>query len=828
MFGSELQQKLSGLRLRLKGYFLIHGLSKLVIGLVAVPFVIGLLDLYFHLPVLIRGLGIIGYISYLLYLLVNFLLYPLRKKISDEDLALCVERTYPELQDRLISSIQLTKRLSQDPDFPDSRQMIEKLVEQTNQQIQPLRFQKAIQGQSVLKFATLALLLFTSLVGATISYAYKRQTMFDVMVRRLLLSTKQYPQKTHIAFVRQKIAVPVGGTLELNIVGNMFPNAQLMSLTEENNYLKENHQHVQLLSTMKQTPSGVLYRQENIQNSFYLRVDDGLNVNPTLFFIFAFNPSTEQTQSQEVPLVKETIEPFNPQLFCANGENLVFEFRALGDIPSTTEIVYEFKGAGKQREVLAETGTGAYQYTKFRSVQEPFSFYVQGGDDYDNGPVYTVEPRLAPKVDALEITYHYPEYTGQKSVTKSGGKIIAPVGTWASLELVSNLELAFAEMSFGKTQRKISMTLVSTKASARFQITDDEDYFITLVGKKDQLSNTKPIKYSIQAKKDSKPLVKNIEPLGDMDCSKDASIPLKFYATDDFGLYEFLLRYKINDEKVMQTFSFGDAFFANPEFTQKIALGQEKIYATSTFEVSKLQITDPTSNQTRAIQEEDRIQFWAEAVDNRLLTDEEGKPIARPQSGDSPRILLRIVSKTEIERTLVELLLKTKKELTLVQKNQLTQIQETQKLLTHIQNKLPFEYSEEQKQEDILIHQKKITRDSKEALRDFETVLTSIIINHLNGLDETRIKEMQTHLLEAMDFSKQATEQITISRKQGESGRESSWSQSLQIEQSVASKLEVLLQMMGKWEDFNEVVQATREILEQQKKIREFTREKAK
>lgn len=50
-------------------------------------------------------------------------------------------------------------------------------------------------------------------------------------------------------------------------------------------------------------------------------------------------------------------------------------------------------------------------------------------------------------------------------------------------------------------------------------------------------------------------------------------------------------------------------------------------------------------------------------------------------------------------------------------------------------------------------------------------------------------------------------------------------SKSLQLE--ALKTLDTLLDMMGKWEDFNEVVQDAREILEKQKQIREATKEKA-
>ncbi|MEK7483882.1 MAG: hypothetical protein AABZ60_06085, partial [Planctomycetota bacterium] len=552
---------------------------------------------------------------------------------------------------------------------------------------------------------------------------------------------------------------------------------------------------------------------------------DSLNINPTLY-AFQVIPEALPTMASatETPI---RISPFVREIICANGENLEFKFRALYKIPPTAEIVYQFSGGSRHREVLGETDPGAYEYTRFRSIQEPFTFYVQGGDDFDGDPVYQVEPRLSPKIDQMQVTYHYPEYTEQKTVTQNGGKMVAPEGTWVHLEMTANLELKWAQISLTKANTSWVIDNSGVIATTQFQINQDDTYTLNLMGKKDLLTNTKPIKYSIQAKKDNKPQVKNILPSGDMECSKDASIPLQFFASDDFKISQLLMRYKIQDEKSLQTVLFTDKeYFANEEKTLAGALNQEKVYVAKIFEVKELIYTNPEDSKARPIEEGDKVQFWAEAIDNRLLKDKEGNVVAKPQSETSPRLQLTIVSKNELERLLNDLLLATKGEIEEIKKLQDGQIQETETLLNIVKENKPFDYSESQKQENLLLHQKKVTRDARESLRNFEKVLNSIAINHLTGMDEKRIQQMQSKLLEAIEDSKQAQEQLTQTRKQGEATRKSTFESSVKLEQSVLEKLKVLLKMMSDWEDFNEVVRETQEILETQIKVRDLTKEK--
>jgi hypothetical protein len=819
----ELQGKFSQIRFRLKTYFFLQGVSKLLLALTVFPFCLGLIDLNLHLPWEFR-LGLASlYLLYLFSLFFTVFVYPLKKTIEDEDLARCIEKKFPELQDRLISSIQLKKRLEKDQEYPDSKLMVEQLLRETFERIKEIRFQQAFTIKPVLKFSAISLLILMSLASATFAYASYRQEIFKVMVQRLLLSPEEYPQKTHLALIRETYGIPLGGNLEVFLEEESL-SAKLVVRTLVNDRL-------QMKESLSFHPEKKSHRFENIQESFFLHFEQQ-NLDTTLYHIKILSDfQSKKTSENENELLQIKLKPFQHTLFAPHGENLDLEFRTLGDIPNNAEIYfkYDLENSRWQSEILTEVGPGAYKYNKFRNIQDPFSFYLRGGDDFDGKPLYRVETKMAPKVDKIQITYQYPEYTQQKSVTKNGGKIIAPVGSWADLECTSNIPLqkAFLKFKKGNMLQDLELSAQGMLAKTQFFIHQEDSYSIHLLAQ-NGLSETKLIEYSIEAKEDQKPVVTSITPIADMECSLDASVPMKFLAKDDFGISAYMIRYKTGEEKTLKTLAFQEDYFSDAEYKHPALLGEKQLYARKTFEVSQVTYDSPKENLSRAIKEDDVLQFWAEVSDNRILTETKTQRVlAREQSNTSTRLQLNIVSKNTLERGLVELLLKTKKELMLIRMNQFAQSQETLDLIEFLKKNRLFESTELQKHDEILIHQKKVTRDCREALRDFDTVLESISINHLKGIDEYRIRQMQDLLLKSIDISQNATTQLQKTKKDGEVGRAENLETSKSLQLEALKTLDTLLDMMGKWEDFNEVVQDAREILEKQKQIREATKEKA-
>lgn len=86
---------------------------------------------------------------YLAYLFARRLVWPLSIPISDDDLALLVERTHPVFRDRLVSALQLSRTRGAAPDF-NSPELIDALVQETSKDHDAIRFDQVLTGRHVL------------------------------------------------------------------------------------------------------------------------------------------------------------------------------------------------------------------------------------------------------------------------------------------------------------------------------------------------------------------------------------------------------------------------------------------------------------------------------------------------------------------------------------------------------------------------------------------------------------------------------------------------------------------------------------------------------
>ena len=112
---SALTARLSRIRSSIRGLFAVDGISRLILTFSALVCLTFSLDWIFHLPVGVRIFFLAAGSVLLLIILVRKLFRPLGVPITDDDLALMVERSHPELNDRLISAIQLAREPQQVP-----------------------------------------------------------------------------------------------------------------------------------------------------------------------------------------------------------------------------------------------------------------------------------------------------------------------------------------------------------------------------------------------------------------------------------------------------------------------------------------------------------------------------------------------------------------------------------------------------------------------------------------------------------------------------------------------------------------------------------------
>ncbi|HLF94660.1 MAG TPA: hypothetical protein VJB14_14445, partial [Planctomycetota bacterium] len=218
-------ERLGRLRGSIKTLFALDGLSRLVLALLAFAALTFLADWALDLPrflrivVLLGGLGLAGWI------LGKRVLKPLGVRISDDDLAIFVERNYPELNDKLISAIQLTRdsgRISSGAMFQNSPELVDALVQDAEQSTARLDFRSVIVRGHVGKIAAWAAILVALLAGSVAASATVRDYA-SRYVRRIVGMAVKWPQRNRLTvldFPNERKVVARGDDLVVAVLSD--------------------------------------------------------------------------------------------------------------------------------------------------------------------------------------------------------------------------------------------------------------------------------------------------------------------------------------------------------------------------------------------------------------------------------------------------------------------------------------------------------------------------------------------------------------------------------------------------------------------------------
>ncbi|MFK7739428.1 MAG: hypothetical protein AB8H80_03825 [Planctomycetota bacterium] len=148
------------------------------------------------------------------------LMQPLDVQLSDEEIALAVERQSPELEQSLISSLQFDEELGQSAEQVrsiESREMKAAVVDDIRNRIHAIPFGRAIDGGRVRKFA-FGVVLMLAFFGAWA--AIHSSSLGTWASRNLLLSNVDWPRYHTLSFVGSDdgvVRLPQGDALTVRV-----------------------------------------------------------------------------------------------------------------------------------------------------------------------------------------------------------------------------------------------------------------------------------------------------------------------------------------------------------------------------------------------------------------------------------------------------------------------------------------------------------------------------------------------------------------------------------------------------------------------------------
>lgn len=131
--------------------------------------------------------------------------------------------------------------------------------------------------------------------------------------------------------------------------------------------------------------------------------------------------------------------------------------------PATVTLHARYPSIGRTEEPVPLAGDNGPRYDiVFRTVTEPFEFYVTGGDDErDKRRPHRVRLVDAPALADLHFVVESPEYMRRpvQPVEGTGGMLVIPVGGGLSIEATATKDLAAAEALLRDDQQDLAQPL---------------------------------------------------------------------------------------------------------------------------------------------------------------------------------------------------------------------------------------------------------------------------------------------------------------------------------------------------------------------------------
>ncbi len=215
--------------------------------------------------------------------------------------------------------------------------------------------------------------------------------------------------------------------------------------------------------------------------------------------------------------------------------------------PEKVQLFAHYQSASGWEPVVMQTqpdadGAATYQFV-FAGLPENVEYYVAAGPL--TSPHYKVRVVDLPSVKEIQVTYHYPQWTGMKPVSEEhSGDLRAIEGTDASIELDMDGPLKDGQLTLDNGQVIHLAAADGNKYRGSIHMEKDGAYHVAATdqGQSVRLSED----YFIATDKAPPPQIAVERPGGDYRASPIEEVTAAVKAADAFGLKDVHLHYSVN------------------------------------------------------------------------------------------------------------------------------------------------------------------------------------------------------------------------------------------------------------------------------------------
>jgi len=232
------------------------------------------------------------------------------------------------------------------------------------------------------------------------------------------------------------------------------------------------------------------------------------------------------------------------------GEDLRVVALAEGERPSEVLLHYEeladpdpAKGPDAKPDVtFAETrrmyaieGEEGKHAFDFHAVSASFRFYVTGGDDQDEEPVYEVLALVPPRVASISGKIVYPKYAALPDGAVKDASFETLKGSHVEMTIAANMPLAMARMIPTDAEPvKIPLAADGKSMTLTFDVEKPIDFHLELTATRGHTNRADDDVFHIRAGEDRPPELRVLYPPSRLYRTPKGVVPIKLVAKDDF------------------------------------------------------------------------------------------------------------------------------------------------------------------------------------------------------------------------------------------------------------------------------------------------------
>ncbi len=430
---------------------------------------------------------------------------------------------------------------------------------------------------------------------------------------------------------------------------------------------------------------------------------------------------------------------------------------------------------------------------KFHNLDFSFAYFIE--TPFARSDTFKITVYEIPAIKNIDVKYDYPEYTGLQTEFEqnSSGNIKALKNTFVTLMVEANNPIETARILFSDGNLNELERLGKSSFKTSFKVEKNGYYHISL---EDILDNkSKKINKSITSITDRKPDIKIIYPGKDTLLTQNMLLPLKIYASDDYGLKNCKLKYFVNSGEIIEL-----------EIRRKIS--ENILNLEYTFDLDETYLIPG-----------DRVTYWVEIFDNS----------PQQQIAVSRRYVARFPSIEEIYQE-IEREEKAKSEILQTTLEKSKELQgEYEEKRREMMKKDEFDWEDKKALEEFLKKQENLNKDIEKVAEDYHKLLEKFEDNKALSRETLekmeKIKELMEEissdeLREAMEKLRENLEDLDpeVMRKAMENFKFSMEDFSEKLEQTIK-----LLEDIKKEQALQKSLEIAKEMEEMQEKLNERT-----